>query len=143
MNSQEQFPVIEDNKSNSKIILTFENKDYNECLKLIEKALKHDSPNVYHKVLQAQCWSMLRINRTESYESLRKIISEDQKNAEAYFGLGIVFYYDGKLTKCVENLQLALKFNPSSTMQKAADLKQKAKSVIGAMREGKFKHKLK
>lgn len=136
---EQQFSNKEEIESvNNQILMAYENKQYDECLKLIEGSSQADSLSVDLQIMQVRCWTMLKIKRKEIFERLERIIKDNPINSEAIFALGAAYYYDGMLLKSVHYFRNAINLNPSEAMQKAADLKQKALSAIQAMCVGKF-----
>lgn len=138
---------IEDNQPNKKqiktsdlneeVLVTYQKKEYTDCLKLIDESLEINPTNTHHKILQTSCWTMLDINGIETYETLKSIIQEDPKNSFAYYGIGLKHYADGELMESVEYFNKAISLNPTNSMQKAVELKQKATRVMEAICDGK------
>lgn len=123
---------------NEKILDAYCNKDFEVCLKMITESLQVDPSNVQHKILQASCWTLMNTNQEEAQKSLKEIINNDPTNSFACYGLGYSLYCSGELLDCQEYLEKAYELNPSSTMQKAVELKQKALSIMAAIVDGRF-----
>lgn len=114
------------------IIAAYQTHNFLPCLELIDISLK-SGPNTHHQILQASCWTSLNINGPETYTMLKQIIAEEPRNSFAYYGLGLKHYSDGNLAECIDFLTKAIELNPTNAMQKASELKYKAKSVMEAI----------
>lgn len=124
--------------TDAEIIAVYQEKDYEKCLTMICDSLKANSTNTHLKILQASCWTMLKISHDETYKLLNKIIEEEPKNSFAYYGIGFKRYTDGELKESIEHLHKAIELNPTNSMQKAVELKQKALRITDAIADGKF-----
>lgn len=123
---------------NAKIVSAYQRKEHNECLNLLNDSLKLNPSFVPHKILQAECWRALKIYHEKALKSLNEVIAEDPKCAIAYYGIGHAHYCQGDMWEAVEFLDKAIHLNTSNNMQKAVELKHKAKNIMEAICDGKF-----
>lgn len=122
-----------------KIIASHASQEFEKCLELIDQSLKLSPSNNSHKLLQASCWISLNTNGPETFEILNKVIAEEPRNSFAYYGLGLKNYNEGNLIETIEFCSKAIEFNPTNAMQKASELKCKAKTVIEALNDANAK----
>lgn len=123
---------------NRNIIAAYQKKDYNQCLDLLKKSLELCPSFVPHKILQAECWTALKINDEQVLESFKGVIEQDPKCAIAYYGIGHAYYCQGDMWQAVEFLDKAIGLKMTNDMQKAVELKQKAKNIMEAICDGNF-----
>lgn len=123
---------------NARIVSAYQKKDHNECLKLLKDSLKSNPSFVPHRILQAECWTALKINHEKVLEAFGEVIAENPNCAIAFYGLGHAHYCQGDMWEAVDSLDKAIHLNTSNNMQKAVELKQKAKNIMEAICDGKF-----
>lgn len=115
------------------IVTAYKNKEFANCLLLIDESLKSNPTNTHHKILQTSCWTSLNINGPETFAVLKQILKDEPKNSFAFYGIGLKYYNEGDLMESIEYLTRAIELNPTNAMQKAVELKCKAKSVMEAI----------
>lgn len=134
MDSQQNYNTI-----HAEIIGFHQKKEFEKCLELIEESLTENQTNTHHKILQASCWTALNIKGPETFELLKKVIEDDPTNSFAYYGIGLKHYNEGNLAESQKYLIKAIELNPTNAMQKAVELKCKAKSVMEAICDANVK----
>lgn len=125
---------------NEKVLETYRLKKYEECLELIKDSLKENPESTQLTILQTSCWTFLNKNRPETYAKLEEVMKKEPKNSFAAYGFGLLHYYDAELKESIKYLNRAIELNPTNTMQKAVEVKQKAVKILEAIDDGEFKY---
>lgn len=104
----------------------FEKEDYNECLQSIENLLVISSASVKLKLKKAECLSLLS-RFDEAKTIVNDIIENDILNAEAFFVLGLIFFYKDDLEKAIVQFENCLRNDQSH--QNAKELRNLSKTI--------------
>lgn len=116
--------VLETETQNIKCL--FEKEDYNECLQTIENLLVISSASVKLKLKKAECLSLLS-RFDEAQAIVNDIIKNDILNAEAFFVLGLIFYYKDDLEKAIVHFENCLRNDQCH--QNAKELRNLSKTI--------------
>lgn len=129
------------------IFNTYQAKEYDECLKLIEEFLqlppthpqyKPEQSCSQYKIIQAACYTMMDINQEETLLALSQIIKLEPKNSFAIYCLGLSQYRNGDLTGCMDSFGTAIDLNPTGAMKRAMEMKAKAKRLMDLLCDGEL-----
>lgn len=127
------------------ILKTYQTKNYEECLKLIDDFLKLPTTHPQYKpekscsqfkIIQAACWTMMDMNQKEALQSLNEIIKSEPTNSFAIYGIGFSQYRNGDLTGCMDSFSAAIDLNPTGAMKRAMEFKAKAKFLMDLLCDG-------
>jgi tetratricopeptide (TPR) repeat protein len=94
------------------------------------------------KILRAGCWTFLGINHEEAVEMLNEIIQTSPENPQAHYALGLNFYLNGELEKCLEPLTLAISLTRSNqgSIERIQFYKDTALKVLCLLNKGNQRH---
>lgn len=130
------------------ILKTYQTKEYEECLKLIDEFLqlppthpqyKPEQSCSQYKIIQAACYTMMDINQEETLLALTQIIKLEPTNSFAIYCLGLAQYRNGDLTGCMDSFGTAIDLNPTGAMKRAMEMKAKAKRLMDLLCDGELK----
>lgn len=132
MQNQQEIPPLR-----QQLLNLFLSRQYEECLKFIEKVRTSKVVDAAQlTLLEVGCWSHLGIKQDEGTQKLTELLQKDPKNPFAFYGLGLNFYMNGKFQESLYPFTRAVELKPSS-MQRAAVYKEKATKIIDILKNGK------
>lgn len=128
-------PYISPNKHLMELYLSGK---YDDCLSVIGLLDHRDIKKENQlKILKAGCWANLGINHVEVMRVLDEVIAVEPLNAFAYYGLGLSYYVNGDMEKCISPFTKAAQLN-KKTMDRALQYKENAAKVLNLVETGKL-----
>lgn len=102
-------------KQNNKYILKgineFQNKNYDECLKIVEKIINSDSKNFTAWKLAGACYGYLN-KHEKSIQCFKNCLSINNKDAETYYNLALAYKEVGANDLSIQCYEVSIKLNP-------------------------------
>lgn len=133
MQNQQEIPPLR-----QQLLNLFLSRQYEECLKFIEKVRTSKVVDAAQlTLLEVGCWTHLGIKQDEGTQKLTELLQKDPRNPFAFYGLGLNFYMNGKFQESLYPFTRAVELKPSS-MQRAAVYKEKATKIIDTLNNGKW-----
>lgn len=136
--------------SSNEIQKSFQNKEYEKCLKQIDEflecfpdTLNENKDQSQICLVRAACWAMMDVNKEEAFKLLREILKKEPKNSFAFYVYGLAQYRNGDLDASMVSFGKAVDLNKTNSMKRGLEYKAKAKNFLDTIRDGKFYIRLK
>lgn len=122
VNQEPSLPVF-----NPNVLKYYRSKDYEKCIKLIEKILMNnsDEDKDHYRILLAASYTMSGQSFEKAHEIFDEVLSLDSKNASAIYGKGVAYYFERKMDDSVKMFDEAIKICPGNEMDRARDMKMR------------------
>lgn len=116
-----------------RIIESEQREDFRMCLNHCDLALKLQSDSKEFEIKKAK-FLVLTYKLEEANEILNRIVSEHPENAEAISIIGLLFYFQGNLSKAIEVCICALSIDP--TLEDTRTLLKHVRTLKNILRIG-------
>ncbi|KAG5666805.1 hypothetical protein PVAND_014815 [Polypedilum vanderplanki] len=117
------------------IINAYRLKNYQRCIKLIERILKFSQPEIstHYMILLAASYTMTKKNFKKSHQLLDEVLKLEPNNSFAFYGKGVAFYFDGQFENSLRFLNLAIEVDEPN-MERAKNLKLQVEKEMTKVR---------
>lgn len=112
------------------IFVKYQDKNFSECLDLIDSITDSSGSSTRYKVLKAACFVSLKKRIDEAHNILDEVLISEDGNALAHYSKGLAFYEQGKLNQAIEYFGKAIEHNKTGSMERARKMKAKAEKTL-------------
>lgn len=127
----------------------YKQQKHTKCLELINAAPENVGISSQYKILKASCLNNIAGKSDDAHKVLDEVIKSEPKNAFAFYGKGLVFINESKLSEAVKCFEEAISIDPTEKMNKARQMKTRTENMMKTAAKvkletkpehGKFKH---